>query len=121
KEINYALKQALFPLLKNFKILQDKFSTYITYEAFQKNFYYLRLMKEMSDLLAQWRKENNAQLISDAQIQLNKLGLDQHGDPTFIWEKIGNRYQYFLFDEFQDTSRIQWKNYSPLLINALGN
>ncbi|WP_400261791.1 UvrD-helicase domain-containing protein [Sphingobacterium sp. SG20118] len=121
KEVNYSLQQAILPILKNFKILQDKFSTYITYEAFQKNFYYLRLLKEMSDLLAQWRKENNAQLISDAQIQLNKLGLDQHGDPTFIWEKIGNRYQYFLFDEFQDTSRIQWKNYSPLLINALGN
>lgn len=121
KEVNYPLQQAILPILKNFKILQDKFSTYITYEAFQKNFYYLRLLKEMSDLLAQWRKENNAQLISDAQIQLNKLGLDQHGDPTFIWEKIGNRYQYFLFDEFQDTSRIQWKNYSPLLINALGN
>lgn len=121
KEVNYGLQQTLLPILKNFKILQDKLSTYITYEAFQKNFYYLRLLKEMSDLLAQWRKENNAQLISDAQIQLNKLGLDQHGDPTFIWEKIGNRYQYFLFDEFQDTSRIQWKNYSPLLINALGN
>ncbi|UIR56130.1 UvrD-helicase domain-containing protein [Sphingobacterium sp. SRCM116780] len=121
KEINWGLQQAILPILGNFKLLADKFRTYITYEAFQKNFYYLRLLKEMSDLLAQWRKENNAQLISDAQIQLNKLGLDQHGDPTFIWEKIGNRYQYFLFDEFQDTSRIQWKNYSPLLINALGN
>jgi len=75
----------------------------------------------MSELLSIWRKDNSAQLISDSQILLNKLGLDNNNDPTFIWEKIGNRYNYFLFDEFQDTSRVQWKNYSPLLINALGN
>lgn len=121
KSIRHDIKQALQPILQQFAELYRLFPTYIAYQSVQNNLYYLRLLKEMSDLLSQWRKENGAQLISDAQILLNRLGLDEHNDPTFIWEKIGNRYNYFLFDEFQDTSRIQWKNYSPLLINALGN
>ena len=115
------IRQAVAPILLQIAELQQYFPAYIAYQAVQSNLYYLRLLKEMSDLLSLWRKENGAQLISDSQILLNKLGLDHNNDPTFIWEKIGNRYSYFLFDEFQDTSRIQWKNYSPLLINALGN
>lgn len=121
KTVREDVRTALLPILTQFAELYRLFPTFIAYQAVQQNLYYLRLLKEMSDLLRQWRKENGAQLISDSQILLNKLGLDEHQDPTFIWEKIGNRYQYFLFDEFQDTSRIQWKNYSPLLINALGH
>lgn len=121
KNIRYDLITALSPILQSFQTLQENLPAYIAYQSVQSNLYYLRLLKEMSDLLTQWRKDNGAQLISDSQILLNKLGLDENSDPTFIWEKIGNRFNYFLFDEFQDTSRIQWKNYSPLLINALAD
>lgn len=121
KNVRYDLIAGFKPILDQFHALEQLLPTYIAYQSVQANLYYLRLLKEMSDLLSSWRKENSAQLISDSQILLNKLGLDAHNDPTFVWEKIGNRYNYFLFDEFQDTSRIQWKNYSPLLLNALSN
>ncbi|MFD2599917.1 UvrD-helicase domain-containing protein [Sphingobacterium corticis] len=121
KEVRHDLIAQFAPILQTFVDLQNLFPTFIAYQSVQANLYILRLLKEMSDLLARWRKENSAQLISDSQLLLSKLGLDDHNDPTFIWEKIGNRFRYFLFDEFQDTSRTQWKNYSPLLINALGN
>ena len=40
-------------------------------------------------------------------------------DPVpFIFEKLGNRYEHILIDEFQDTSLLQWKNFMPLLENA---
>lgn len=121
KTVRHDLVQLFSPVIERFEELETLRPEYNTYYAVQDNLYYLRLLKEMSDLLVHWRKENSAQLISDAQVLLNKLGIDQNNDPTFIWEKIGNRYNYFLFDEFQDTSRIQWKNYSPLLLNALSN
>lgn len=121
KNVRYDLMAAFTPILQSFQTLQESLPAFIAYQAVQNNLYYLRLLKEMSDLLTQWRKDNGAQLISDSQLLLNKLGLDENSDPTFIWEKIGNRFNYFLFDEFQDTSRIQWKNYSPLLINALAD
>src|SRR5690606_7054619 len=71
-------------------------------------------------LMAEWRADNGAQVLADAQVLLSKIGQTSAGDPTFIWEKIGNRYKYFLFDEFQDTSHAQWNNLKPLLLNALG-
>ena len=36
-------------------------------------------------------------------------------DAPFVYEKLGVRYEHFLLDEFQDTSRIQWENFLPLL------
>ncbi|SEN81124.1 ATP-dependent exoDNAse (exonuclease V) beta subunit (contains helicase and exonuclease domains) [bacterium A37T11] len=117
-----ALYSQLNPLLKHLDhFYQEKGGNYYLAKAINDNLYYLRLLKEMSNLLAGWRKENSAQLISDAQILLNNIGMTETGDPTFIWEKTGQRYRHFLFDEFQDTSRKQWENFRPLLINALGS
>jgi len=36
-----------------------------------------------------------------------------------IFEKLGGKIFYFLIDEFQDTSRIQWENLFPLIEEAL--
>lgn len=88
--------------------------------AIDGNFYYLRLLKEMSILLADYREENTALLISDAQVLLKNL-TKIAGNSSFIWEKMGNRFNFFLFDEFQDTSGNQWANLLPLLQNALAS
>ena len=37
----------------------------------------------------------------------------------FIYEKVGNRYERFMIDEFQDTSVREWENMLPLLQNAM--
>lgn len=116
------LYQALNPLLEQlYHLYTEQSADYYLAKAIDENLYYLRLLKEMSELLGEWRTDNAAQLISDAQILLNSLGINESGDPTFIWEKTGNRFRHFLFDEFQDTSKKQWDNLRPLLINAMGN
>ena len=38
-----------------------------------------------------------------------------------MYEKIGNQYQHFLIDEFQDTSEFQWASFKPLLENSLAS
>ena len=55
--------------------------------------------------------------ISDVNELISSLVADN--DAPFIYEKSGNRYDYFMIDEFQDTSTVQWKNFTPLLHNAL--
>jgi len=92
---------------------------YTLAKAVDENLYYLRLMQEMAQLLKTYRQESGTLLISDAQNLL--LGITGSADtnPSFIWEKMGSRYHYFLFDEFQDTSASQWTNFKPLLTNAL--
>lgn len=39
----------------------------------------------------------------------------------FIYEKVGNRYERFMIDEFQDTSVREWENMLPLLQNAMAS
>jgi len=33
---------------------------------------------------------------------------------AFIYEKVGSQFQHYFFDEFQDTSELQWQNFVPL-------
>ena len=40
-------------------------------------------------------------------------------DAPFIYEKIGNRFERYMIDEFQDTSAKEWDNFVPLLQNAI--
>ena len=40
-------------------------------------------------------------------------------DAPYIYERLGEKYLYYFIDEFQDTSRLQWKNLIPLISNAL--
>lgn len=87
--------------------------------AFNKNLYYLRLMQEIAVLLKAYRAENDNLLISDAQKLISGITEDAGDNPSFIWEKVGNRYRNFLFDEFQDTSTSQWGSFKSLLTNAM--
>lgn len=92
---------------------------YQTYQAINKNGSYLRLMQGMAELLKDYRSENRVLLISDAQQLLRGITDSDVDNPSFIWEKTGNKYKHFLFDEFQDTSTFQWMNFLPLLRNAI--
>lgn len=65
------------------------------------------------------------QMIQDEQIvhisEFNKrvAGLLGESGVPFIYERLGERYQHFLLDEFQDTSILQWSNFLPLIENGL--
>ena len=37
----------------------------------------------------------------------------------YIYERLGEKYQHYFIDEFQDTSEMQWENLVPLIGNAL--
>ena len=92
---------------------------YATFLAIHKNASYLRLMQEMALQLKNYRAEHKVLLISDAQQLLTGITGADAENPSFIWEKTGSRYRHFLFDEFQDTSSMQWANFLPLIRNAL--
>lgn len=98
---------------------QEGIADYTLAKAFIKNGYFLRLMQEIAVLLAEYREENETLLISDAQKLLNGIAEDAGENPSFIWEKMGNKYRNFLFDEFQDTSANQWNSFRALVSNAI--
>lgn len=62
-------------------------------------------------------KEKNVLSLDDSNTILKNI-IDGTDTP-FIYEKLGVRYEHFLLDEFQDTSRVQWDNFRPLLMNSI--
>ena len=42
-------------------------------------------------------------------------------DAPFIYERYGQYFRHYMIDEFQDTSKLQWSNFSPLIHESEGN
>jgi len=90
---------------------------YYTFEVVLKNMFTLGILSDLSRLAYQWCNENNAFLLPEAPLFLQKI-IDGNDTP-FIYEKAGYWYHHFMIDEFQDTSQLQWLNFKPLISNSL--
>ncbi len=86
---------------------------------YKGNFYNMALLKYISEALKELRIKTKVIRISE----FNELigTLVQKEDAPYIYERFGTRYEHFLLDEFQDTSRLQWLNLLPLLRESLSN
>lgn len=74
-----------------------------------------QIRTEFVDLL---RKDNRVH-ISEFNKRIKRI-VEEEPVP-FLFERLGNRYNHILIDEFQDTSQLQFANLLPLLENALGS
>ena len=45
--------------------------------------------------------------------------MDDNGDISFIYEKIGTQLKYIMIDEFQDTSCLNWETLRPLVLESI--
>ena len=79
--------------------------------------YTFGILANITKKLQQYRDDNDLMLISDAAVFLREIVADN--DAPFVYEKIGNTYNHYLIDEFQDTSGFQWENFKPLVVNSL--
>lgn len=75
------------------------------------------LLADISRELYEVCSMNNKMLLSDTNYLINRL--IKNNDTPYLYEKMGNRYDIIMIDEFQDTSKGQWENFVPLLDNAL--
>ncbi|MGL5317739.1 MAG: UvrD-helicase domain-containing protein [Bacteroidales bacterium] len=92
---------------------QENKADYITACLIQKNIFTQGILSDIAEKIQEYKKENNIMLISDTTQLLNRI-IDG-SDTPFIYEKIGTRINNYMIDEFQDTSGMQWRNFSPLL------
>ncbi len=79
--------------------------------------YKLALVHEIEQELAQVKRENNTIHISDTNKKIAEI-IRQEPVP-YIYERVGEKYNHLLIDEFQDTSILQWHNLMPLVENNL--
>lgn len=77
----------------------------------------LEFIGETRHKLRELMKENNMMLISDTGELLS--GIISDAEMPFIYERLGMTLESLLIDEFQDTSRLQWRNLKPLVSNSL--
>lgn len=74
---------------------------------------YLGLLLEIKVYLSKILENNNLIQISETGFILKKIIGDD--DTSFVYERLGNRIDNYLIDEFQDTSGLQWDILYPLL------
>ena len=78
---------------------------------------YLGLILEIRKYISQVLERHNLIQLSDTSYILKKIiGED---DTPFVYERLGNRIDNYLIDEFQDTSQLQWVIIKPLLAEGL--
>lgn len=82
------------------------------------NIYVVGILSDILKKVHVIATSENSFLISDAGELLREI---TSGDQApFIYEKIGNRYENYMIDEFQDTSLMQWDNFFPLIDESMG-
>lgn len=88
-------------------------------KAFFKNLTPLSVLNSINKELNLLKMEQNKMLISEFNTIISKEVKEQ--STPFIYERIGEKFQHYFIDEFQDTSVLQWENLIPLLENALAS
>jgi ATP-dependent exoDNAse (exonuclease V) beta subunit len=83
------------------------------------NIYLAAVVNQVKALIEEYKKENNVVPISEFNVKVYEIV--KNSPIPFIYAIIGERYNHYLIDEFQDTSRLQWENLFPLIDNALGS
>lgn len=119
--INFALS-VLVPLYN--KVEKTRSADVILYESAKKtvaNINKLRLLHSIEEEILRQNGEHSRFMLSNTQSLLSSMiGSDDKVAP-FIFEKIGSRITHIMIDEFQDTSKVQWKNFKVLLEECMSS
>ena len=82
-------------------------------------FYTLGILNDIHQRMRELQQERNTLFLSDTTELLHRIIGDS--DSPFIYEKIGTYLTHYMIDEFQDTSRMQWDNFYPLIRESLAS
>ncbi|MEG0806960.1 MAG: UvrD-helicase domain-containing protein [Alistipes sp.] len=109
---------ALQPLLRTICNLYDgNIRAWNTCDLLRENYRSFALLSDLYTKVQELCNQQNTMLLSETKYILSEF-ID-HNDAPFIYEKVGNRFERFMIDEFQDTSVKEWENFLPLLQNAM--
>ena len=90
---------------------------YFTAQEILRNLTVTGILSDIEKEVMEYCRRNNLVLLSDTPKFLSDI-IDG-SDTPFIYEKVGCRIDNYLLDEFQDTSRMQWGNFKPLIRDSV--
>ena len=113
-----ALATELFPLYVELcDLYKRKAKAEQSLKLFRKTYRTYAMLRDIYRKLRERSDEEGIMLLSETKYILSRFIEDN--DTPFIYEKMGNRFERFMIDEFQDTSLKEWHNFVPLLRNAM--
>ena len=112
------LRPQLQPLLRRLcELYERNVRLWNTCDLLRENYRSFALLSDLYARVQELCDAQNTMLLSETKYVLSEfIG---HNDAPFIYEKVGNRFEHFMIDEFQDTSVKEWENFLPLLQNAM--
>lgn len=114
------INEKLYPLLVSTEETRKAmYPEWISAKAASAHLNQVGLLSDIAAQVRQLNYDNNRFLLSDTNALFKSLL--EEGDSSFIYEKTGTEINNILFDEFQDTSRMQWDTFKPLLAEGLAN
>lgn len=117
-ELLALVENQLQPLLREIlSFYRDNSIQYYSAIAVNRQLRMLGILTDLKEEIKLLLNEKGMLQISDSNLLLSKI-IGESESP-FVYEKIGNYFKYFMLDEFQDTSALQWNNFKPLVANSL--
>ncbi len=101
------------------ELAQNGLSNYKIHTLVKKHLFPMAVLCELEKVMDEIKSEQSLLHISDFNKKISEIVAVESA--PFIYERIGERYQHFMIDEFQDTSGLQWQNLLPLIDNSLAS
>ncbi len=117
KSLSQTLRPTLQPILRELTTIYDSsVRQWNTTVLLRETYRSLALLSDLYTKVQDLCDKQQLMFLSETKYLLSEFV--SHNDAPFIYEKVGNRFDRFLIDEFQDTSVKEWENFLPLLENA---
>lgn len=114
------IKDSLLGLFDNaWDYVQANIQEITLFKSINTTIYSLAVLNEIEKLLNDYKEQNNILHISEFNKMIAKVVLNE--PVPFIYERLGEKYNNYLIDEFQDTSVLQFQNLLPLIDNSLAS
>ncbi|MCU0324141.1 MAG: UvrD-helicase domain-containing protein [Spirosomaceae bacterium] len=112
------IKEPLMAIFNEIQeIRKEKLPRFLLYKSILPHFHKLALLSKIKAEFDAVLDEKNQVFISEFNRKILNIVLNE--PVPFIYERIGEKYNHILVDEFQDTSEMQFFNLSPLIANSL--
>lgn len=112
------IQPKLLDFFKEIENYREKNSPkYIVLKNIHKQLFQLGLLNEIEKQVLILKEEKNFIHISEFNKKVAEIVIEQ--PIPFVYERIGEKFNNYLIDEFQDTSILQWQNLLPLVENSL--
>jgi ATP-dependent helicase/nuclease subunit A len=101
------------------KIHEQEKPKYLLFKEVSKQLKKLALLSQLKREIADIQNDTGQIHISEFNRKIMEIVMTE--PIPFVYERLGEKYNHILIDEFQDTSTLQWHNFLPLVENSLAN